>query len=77
MGIVKGRGVTRSGNPVHWASVSGKIPGFMGGFSSARTDRDGRFVLENPGDGKLEYVYVEGGEKQNDVRSGSTLTLYK
>lgn len=77
MGIVKGRVVTRSGNPVPHATVRGVIGGFGGGVVKDVTDRDGRFSLSYSGVGKLEYVSVEGGEREDDVLSGSDLTLYK
>ena len=77
MGVVKGRVVTRSGNPAGGVNVSGKLPGFMGGFTVATTDRDGRFVLSYPGDGALEHVSASGGDKEHNVRSGSDVLLYK
>lgn len=77
MGIVKGRVVTRSGSPVPNATVRGNVGGLMGGFVTCKTDRDGRFVLNYSGVGKLAYVSVEGGEREDNVPSGSDVTLYK
>ncbi|BBO22591.1 MAG: hypothetical protein AMXMBFR19_16320 [Chthonomonadaceae bacterium] len=77
MGIVKGRVVTRTGSPVPNATVRGNVGGLMGGFVTSKTDREGRFVLNYSGVGRLEYVSVEGGERENNVASGSDLTLYK
>lgn len=76
MGIVKGKVVTRSGSPVGGATVRGNVGG-LGGFVTAKTDRDGRFVLNYSGVGSLEYVSVEGGQREDKVPSGSDLTLYK
>lgn len=76
MGIVKGRVVTRSGNPVPSATVRGVFSG-LGGVVTATTDREGRFALSYSGVGGLDYVSVEGGEREDDVSSGSDLTLYK
>ncbi len=77
MGIVKGRVVTQAGNPVSGAKVRGWIPGLSGGSVQATTGSDGRFVLNYAGVGTLDYVSVEGGERQDQVASGSDLTLYK
>ncbi|MDO8655500.1 MAG: hypothetical protein Q7R48_03805 [bacterium] len=77
VGVVKGKVVTRSGNPAAGVNVSGKLSGFMGGFTQAITDREGRFVLTYPGVGSLEYVSVSCGDKEFNVRSGSELLLYK
>lgn len=76
MGIVKGRVFTRSGNPVPNATVRGVFSG-LGGVITASTDREGRFVLNYSGVGSLDYVSVEGGDREDDVSSGSDLTLYK
>jgi hypothetical protein len=78
MGVVKGTVLTRSGNPVANANVRGWVPGLLGGGAvTAKTDRDGRFVLQYSGVGELEYVSVEGGERADHVASGSNLTLYR
>jgi hypothetical protein len=77
MGIVKGKVVTRSGNPVANATVRGWVPGPLGGGCDCKTGSDGRFALEYAGVGSLAWVSVDGGEKDNDVPSGANLTLIK
>lgn len=77
MGIVKGKVSTRSGSPVAHVTVRGVVGGITGGVVTATTDRDGRFVLSYPGVGELAYVSVDGGEREDHVRSGSDLHLFK
>ncbi len=77
MGVVKGRVINRVGSPVAGATVRGRTPGMLGYSIDTKSDRDGHFVLNYSGDGKLEYISVDGGERQSDIRSGSTVTLYK
>lgn len=78
LGTVKGRVVTKAGNPVANATVRGWIPGLLtGGSVQTTTDPDGRFVLSYSGVGRLDYVSVDGGEREEKVASGSTLTLYR
>lgn len=77
MGVIKGKVVTRSGNPVPGVTVSGILGGLMGGVVQTTTDREGRFVLNYPGVGQLARVAVSGGEAEENVPSGSNLTLFK
>jgi hypothetical protein len=69
--------ITRSGNPVPNAIVRGVLGGFGGGVVRVTSDQNGRFTLTYSGVGSLEYVSVEGGEREDDVPSGSDLTLFK
>jgi len=77
MGIVKGRVMTRSGNPVASARVRGVLGGILGGVIETKTDSQGRFVLNYSGVGQLDAVSVEGGEREENVRSGSDITLFR
>lgn len=77
MGIVKGRVTSRQGSPVKGVTVRGIVGGIMGGTCTAVTDFEGRFVLDYPGTGSLERVSVDGGDVEHNVRSGSSLHLFR
>lgn len=77
MGVVKGKVTSMQGSPVKGVTVRGVLSGIMGGTCTAVTDSEGRFVLEYPGVGSLERVSVDGGDVEYNVRSGSSIHLFR
>jgi hypothetical protein len=78
VGIIKGRVETINGQPVAKVRVIGFPPqNIAGGLVYAVSDDHGRFILTYHGEGPLDYVEVDGGERQNHVNSGADIVLVR
>lgn len=66
------------GVPLSHVRVIGFPPAnITGGLVYATSDENGRFFLSYHGEGPLEYVEVDGGERQNHVNSGADIILVR
>ena len=65
----------RSGTGASAVRVSGSVGGLSGVSRAAKTDQDGKAILEWSNSGPLRHIYINGKEHRGTYASGGTYTF--